>query len=78
MSTMLRVDSVVRGHHVDKSIWTPVIGEELSVEPENGNTPRRLFETRHLFGTGHLFLMLGYLTRRLFRPSVYLNWAFIW
>ena len=37
MDAELHVDRVVRGHHVYKSIWTPVLGEELSVEPENGN-----------------------------------------
>ena len=30
-------ESVVRGHHVYKYIWTPGIGEELSVEKEPGN-----------------------------------------
>ena len=30
-------ESVVRGHHVYKHIWTPGIGEELSVEKEPGN-----------------------------------------
>lgn len=33
----LRKDSVVRGHHVYKSVWTPVIGEELYLEPEESN-----------------------------------------
>ena len=28
------VQSVVRGHHIYKQIWTPTIGEELSVEYE--------------------------------------------
>lgn len=31
------VDSVVRGHHVYKSIWTPYSGEVLAVEVEAGN-----------------------------------------
>ena len=30
-------ESVVRGHHIYKSVWTPVIGEELSVEREQNN-----------------------------------------
>ena len=30
-------DSVVRGHHIHKTVWTPVIGEELLVEREVGN-----------------------------------------
>ena len=56
--------SVVRGHHIYKSIWTPAIGEELLLEVEDGNkhdkhavaserlrtcaTPRHLFRTRRL------------------------------
>lgn len=30
-------ESVVRGHHVYKAIWTPVIGEELSLRAEDNN-----------------------------------------
>jgi len=29
--------SVVRGHHVYKEVWTPVIGEELTVKKEKDN-----------------------------------------
>ena len=29
--------SVVRGHHIYKSVWTPMLGERLSVRPETGN-----------------------------------------
>ena len=34
---ILYVESVIRGHHIYKSIWNPVIGEDLEVrrEPEN-------------------------------------------
>ena len=31
------VDSVIRGHHVYKDIWTPYVGEELFLEQEQGN-----------------------------------------
>ena len=33
----IRVESVVRGHHVYKEIWTPELGEVLTVckEPDN-------------------------------------------
>ena len=31
------IDSVVRGHHVYKTVWTPVIGEQLHLEKESGN-----------------------------------------
>lgn len=30
-------DSVIRGHHVYKDVWTPVIGEELMCQRELGN-----------------------------------------
>ena len=30
-------ESVVRGHHVYKAIWTPVIGEELEVKTDEDN-----------------------------------------
>ena len=29
--------SVIRGHHIYKSIWTPVVGEELALQREDGN-----------------------------------------
>ena len=31
------IDSVIRGHHVYKEIWTPFVGEELTLTQENGN-----------------------------------------
>ena len=31
------VESVVRGHHIYKSVWTPVIGETLTLQREDGN-----------------------------------------
>ena len=30
-------DSVIRGHHIFKSVWTPFIGETLSLAIEDGN-----------------------------------------
>ena len=50
--------SVVKAHHVYKAVWTPFLGEELSVQPEDHNdhdehaiavTTRRLIETQRLF-----------------------------
>ena len=32
-----RLESVVRGHHIYKRIWTPVVGEKLLVTVEEGN-----------------------------------------
>jgi len=31
------VDTTIRGHHIYKEIWTPVIGEELTCAIEDGN-----------------------------------------
>ena len=33
----MEIQSTVRGHHIYKAIWTPVIGEELTVIPEEAN-----------------------------------------
>lgn len=32
-------ESVIRGHHVYKSVWSPTLGEIVSVDHEHGNTP---------------------------------------
>ena len=37
----LHWDSVIRGHHVHKDIWTPFIGEDLRVEQETHNVQDR-------------------------------------
>ena len=34
-------ESVVRGHHIYKEVWTPRTGEELLVEKEPGNSQDR-------------------------------------
>ena len=34
---VLKKESVVRGHHILKMYWTPVIGEILTTETEDGN-----------------------------------------
>ncbi len=31
------LDSVVRGHHVYRRIWTPTVGEQLQLRPEEDN-----------------------------------------
>jgi hypothetical protein len=31
------MDSVIRGHHVYKSTWTPIVGQELDVDAEPNN-----------------------------------------
>ena len=37
MSFSFTFDSVIRGHHIYKDIWTPSVGEILSCKPESGN-----------------------------------------
>ena len=34
MATSFRIESTIRGHHVYKSLWTPVIGEKLCIQIE--------------------------------------------
>ena len=36
-SSILDFNSVICGHHVYKDVWTPFIGEELTVQPDNDN-----------------------------------------
>ena len=33
----LCIESVVRGHHIYKDIWTPVLGQVLDICQEHGN-----------------------------------------
>ena len=42
MSKMYSLESVVRGHHTYKRVWTPVVGEKLPVdiEEDDANDPR--------------------------------------
>ena len=35
--TTYSFESVIRGHHVFKSIWSPFVGETLAVKQEKGN-----------------------------------------
>ena len=34
----ISTDTVIRGHHVYKEVWTPIIGEVLQYEKEKGNS----------------------------------------
>ena len=38
MARSFKIESIVRGHHVFKNIWTPTIGEDLRVTAESDNT----------------------------------------
>ena len=33
-----QIESCVRGHHVFKATWTPLLGQFLEVQPESGNS----------------------------------------
>lgn len=35
--TTFQLDGVIRGHHVYKFVWTPIIGETLLLTPDEGN-----------------------------------------
>ena len=35
------MESVIRGHHVYKSVWHPILGEQLILEREDNNSHDR-------------------------------------
>ena len=37
-SSYFTVDSVIRAHHIYKDVWSPCVGEELSLEQEHENS----------------------------------------
>ena len=41
MESELTLDSCIRGHHVYKNVWTPIMGEQLSCKRETGNNKDR-------------------------------------
>ena len=48
--------SVIRGHHVFKRVWTPVVSEVLAVKRETGNTKDRFVVSVCKYGAivGHI------------------------
>ncbi len=50
-------DSVVRGHHVYKRIWTPTVGKQLQLRPEEDNEsdPRTVAVLKHGVIVGEFF-----------------------
>ena len=46
MATSFGIESTVQGHHVYKSLWTPVMGEELNVQIEDSNMSLQLLSSR--------------------------------
>lgn len=52
-------ESVVRGHHVYKAVWTPCNGEILALEPERTNEHDQyavavLKDNSHVYVVGHV------------------------
>ena len=61
----IMLESVVRGHHVYMTDWTPVIGEMLRVHCEDGNT-----HDRYAVATSHDIIYCGTLTYQIFKNFV--------
>ncbi len=51
---VLTLDSVIRGHHVYKRIWTPTVGEQLQLRPDNESDLRAVAILKHGVIVGHL------------------------
>ena len=58
---MFSIVSVVRGHHICKSVWTPLLGERLPVRSETGNNHKYAVSVVKHGG------IVGHLTRELSR-----------
>ena len=52
--------SVVRGYHMYKDIWTPVIGEQLLCQREEGNP-----NDRYAVSVLHLSTVVGHVPRHM-------------
>ena len=39
--TVFCFSNVIRGHHIYKLVWSPVVGEVLKLRPEDGNEYNR-------------------------------------
>ena len=61
------VESVVRGHHIYKTIWTPYIGEKLPLDAEDNN-----LHDRHAVAVIRNGTVVGYMPRNLLP----LSWFF--
>ena len=56
-NTEFSMDSVIRGHHVYKYIWSSVVGEELECRIETGNVRHFVTKLRKfIFENGPKFL----------------------
>ena len=60
-NTEFLMDSVIRGHHVYKYIWSSVVGEELECQIETGNVRHFVTKLRKfIFENGSKFLKYSY------------------
>ena len=50
------LESAVRGFHVYKPTWTPVVGEELTAEREPGNSEDRFAVAQTIIRELHFLL----------------------
>ena len=61
------MESVVRGHHVYKRVWHPVLGEQLTLVRENNNSDDRQAASVMKDGS----MIVGHVPREL--SSIYYN-----
>lgn len=59
-------DSVVRGHHVYKAVWTPVMGELLPAEVDDGNP-----EDQYAVAVSKEGIVVGHVPRELSRTCYF-------
>lgn len=60
------LESSVRGHHIYKRVWTPVIGQQLQVQAQRGNT-----HGRHAVSTVHAGVIVGHMPREIAKTASY-------
>ena len=53
---LFTLESVVRGHHIYKRVWTPMLGKKLqiAIEDDNSNDARAVAVQKHGMVVGHL------------------------
>ena len=60
------MESVIRGHHIYKSIWHPILGEQLTLEREDENS-----HDRHAVSVMKGDAIVGHVPRELSRAYWY-------
>ena len=66
MAAIFCQESVVRGHHIYKSVWTPFVGEILDTKREAGNN-----HDRHAVAVVRDSCVVGHLPRQYSRVAWY-------